>query len=312
MKKSIILKVFPAAILTAILLFIPSFSLAQNTVIKGIITDEEGNPLEGAEITLVDPTRGLKFHLQSDKKGKFIKVGIPSAVYMVTVELEGYFPLQSQTRISMGFIENIEIKLKKIPRSLEGDKDLDEGASLFKEEKYDEAIASFKRIIEKFPTNYEGYYNLGLSYMKKDDYDQAVAALEKATELNPDALVAHFALGECYFAKEESEKATDCFSRAIALEPENPLAYYNLGIVYYKLDKNGKALASFEKAIELNPKLASAYYQSALIEIKLGNFEKAIQLFEKFLEIEPDAAEAAQVKTMIKELKKQIKDTIEV
>lgn len=112
MKKSIILKVFPAAILPAILLFIPSFSLAQNTVFQGTIIDEEGNPLKGAEITLVDPTRGLKFHLQSDKKGKFIKVGIPPAVYTVTAELEGYFPLQSQTRIGYGSIENVQIKLK--------------------------------------------------------------------------------------------------------------------------------------------------------------------------------------------------------
>lgn len=202
----------------AISLFIISpFTLAQDTVVQGMIIDEEGIPLKGAKLTFEDPSRGLSFHIESDKNGKFIKIGIPPAVYHVTV------------------------------------------------------------------------------------------ALEKATEINPDALPAYFALGECYFAKGDSKKATKSFSKAIELEPENPMAFYNVGIVYYKLNKMEKALGAFDKTIELNPELSSAYYQAALSSIKTGDFERAIKYFEGFLKVEPNAPEAAQIKSMIEELKKRLK-----
>lgn len=175
----------------AISLFIISpLTLAQDTVVQGMITDEEGIPLKSAKLTFEDPSRGLSFHIKSDKNGKFIKIGIPPAVYQVTVELEGYFPLQSQARIRFGYTENLQITLKKIPPRPDEDKDLDESVNSFKDGKYDQAIASFKNVIEKFPQNYEGYYNLGLAYLKKEDIDEAIVALEKATEINPDALPA--------------------------------------------------------------------------------------------------------------------------
>lgn len=297
----------PALMLATILFLIPSFNFAQDTVVQGVVTDEEGNPLKDVRLTFKDPNRGLSFHIKSDKNGKFIKVGIPPTVYQVTVELEGYFPIQSQARIRFGYTENLQIKLKKIPPRLDEDKDLDEGVRFFKEGKYDEAIIFFKKVSEKFPQNYEGYYNLGLAYLKKEEIDEAIVALEKATEINPDALPAYLALGESYFAKGDSEKATQSFDKAIELEPENPMAYYNLGIVYYKLDKMEEALRGFDKAIELNPELSSAYYQAALSSVKMGNFENAIKYFEDFLKVEPNATESAKVKSMIEELKKRVK-----
>lgn len=295
--------------LVIFLILIPHFNHAQDTVAQGVVTDEEGTPLKDAKVIFEDPSRGLSFHMKTDKNGRFIKVGLPPTVYQVTVELEGYFPLQSQARIRFGFTENLQITLKKIPPRIDKDKDLDEGVNHFNDGQYDKAIESFKKVIEKFPKNYEGYYNLGLTYLKKDDLDQAIDALEKATELNPESLAAYFALGEGYFAKGDNEKATQSFSKAIELDLDNPMAFYNLGIIYYRLGENEDAIQVFDKAIELNPKFSSAYYQAALALIKMGDFERAIIYFEEFLKVEPNAPEAAQVKTMIEELKKKQKNS---
>ncbi len=301
------LKIAPLAFfLTLFFFFFLRTALAQDTVVQGIVTDEEGKPLKDVKLTFEDPSRGLKFNLKTDKNGKFIKVGIPPTLYKVRAELEGYFTLESQAQIRFGYTENVEIKLQKIPPRLEDDKDLESGANSFKEGKYEEAIEYFKKVIEKFPSNYEGYFNLGLSYLKKGDLDQAIAQLEKATELNPKSVDAHFALGEAYFSKGEGEKATESFSKAIEIAPENPMAYYDLGIVYYKLERSEEALKAFDKAIELNREFSSAYYQAALCAVKIGDFQRAIGYFEEFLKVEPNAPEAAQVKVMIEELKKRI------
>ncbi|MFW6148070.1 MAG: tetratricopeptide repeat protein [Thermodesulfobacteriota bacterium] len=307
--KNRISETFPFFMLVIFLILIPHFNHAQDTVAQGVVTDEEGTPLKDAKVIFEDPSRGLSFHMKTDKNGRFIKVGLPPTVYQVTVELEGYFPLQSQARIRFGFTENLQITLKKIPPRIDKDKDLDEGVNHFNDGQYDKAIESFKKVIEKFPKNYEGYYNLGLTYLKKDDLDQAIDALEKATELNPESLAAYFALGEGYFAKGDNEKATQSFSKAIELDLDNPMAFYNLGIIYYRLGENEDAIQVFDKAIELNPKFSSAYYQAALALIKMGDFERAIIYFEEFLKVEPNAPEAAQVKTMIEELKKKQKNS---
>jgi tetratricopeptide (TPR) repeat protein len=305
--KAPVLSAFLLSGVARLLLLGPGFALAQETVVQGVVTDEEGKPVKDARLTFSDPERGLKFVLKTDKNGKFIKVGIPPTTYKIIVESEGFLPLESAARIRFGMRESVEVKLKKAVSVPDKDEDMAAGSELFKAGKYDEAAERFRKVIERYPENYEGYFNLGLTLLKKGEVDPAIAALEKAAELNPQSVESLFALGECYFAKGEIEKAEQSFSRAIALNPESPLAHYNLGLVFYKLGKNEEALAAFEKSIALKPDNASAHYQAGLAAIRLQSFEKAIKSFEEFLRLEPNAPEANQVKTMIEELKKQIK-----
>ena len=288
-------------------LFSPPAASAQETVVQGVVTDEGGQPVKDARLTFTDPQRGLKFVLKSDKNGKFIKVGIPPSEYQVTAECEGFLTLESQARIRFGMRENLEIKLKKPVAVPDKDEDMKAGSDFFRAGKYDEAAESFRKVIERFPAQYEGYFNLGLTLLKKGEVDPAIAALEKAAEVNPQSVESLFALGECYFAKGESEKAQASFSKAIALNPDSPMAHYNLGLVFYKLGKNEEALAAFENSIARRPDNASAHYQAGLAAIRLQNFDRAIQAFQEFLRLEPNASEAAAVKTMIEELEKQKK-----
>jgi len=290
-----------------LLLLSPRLGQAQETVVQGVVTDEVGKPVKDAQLTFSDPERGLKFVLKTDKNGKFIKVGIPPTTYKVTVESEGFLTRESEARLRFGMRETLEVKLKKMISVPDKDEDMTMGSELFKAGKYDEAGARFRKVIERYPSHFEGYFNLGLSLLKKGEVDPAIAALEKAAEINPQSVESLFALGEGYFAKGESEKALESFSRAIALNPESPLAHYNVGLVFYKLGKNEEALAAFEKAVELKPDNASAHYQAGLAAIRLQSFDKALKSFQEFLRLEPNAREADQVRTMIEELKKQIK-----
>lgn len=285
----------------------PPAASAQETVVQGVVTDEEGKPVKDARLTFSDPTRGLNFVLKTDKNGKFIKVGIPPATYKITVEFEGFLTLESEARIRFGMRESLDIKLKKPVAVPDKDEDMAAGSDLFRAGKYDEAAERFRKVIERYPAQYEGYFNLGLSLIKKGEVEPAIAALEKAAEVNPKSVESLFALGECYFAKGESEKAQESFSKAIALNPESPMAHYNLGLVFYKLGSNEEALAAFEKSIALKPENASAHYQAGLAAIRLQSFDKAICSFREFLRLEPNASEAGAVKTMIEELEKQKK-----
>lgn len=308
MKRNVfILRAFTSTTILLILLTVPHISFAQDTVVKGVVIDPEGNPVDGAKITFFNADRGLKFTVKSDNEGKFIKAGIIPTVYKVTVEKDGYFTIESMARIRFGYTEEMEIKFTKIPPKVEDDKNLDKGIEEYTKGNFDDAIVLFEKVVKKFPESIEGYYNLGLSYMRKGDLDQALVSFEKARDLNPEAYTVYLALGEGYFNKGESEKAVEAYAKATELEPENPRAYYNLGMTQYKLNKTEEALVAFEKCIELDPQKSTPYYQAGLTAIKAADYERSISYFEKFLEIEPNAKEAAQVKAIVDELKKAIK-----
>lgn len=50
---------------------------------------------------------------------------------------------------------------------------------------YDDAIAGFKKVIEKNPNHVQSYGNLGLCYGLKNNFDQAIEHFDKAIKLDP-------------------------------------------------------------------------------------------------------------------------------
>jgi superkiller protein 3 len=69
-----------------------------------------------------------------------------------------------------------------------------QGVGALKEQRFDDALASFQQSIEKGPELPTGNYYLGLTWERKDDAEQALAAYEKALELKPDYAQAHSSL----------------------------------------------------------------------------------------------------------------------
>jgi tetratricopeptide (TPR) repeat protein len=299
--------IFLSALALACLL-LPALAAGQEGMIKGLVADGGGNPLKDAKITLMDLTSGNRYSFKSGKEGKIFKVGIPPASYKLIVELDGYRPYEQPFTVSFGEQHILNVTLEKIPPKIDEDKDFLEGVAFFKQARYAEAVGSFEKVAARFPDSAEAHYNLGISAVRAGRKGQGLAALETAVLLDPKMIEAHFVLGEEYFAAGDKDKATAAFVRAIALDPVNPRAHYNLGIIFYKSGQLDEALASFRKAVELDPGFSSAQYQAGLVHVGKGEFAAAVACFEKFLEVEPGAPEAGQVKAMIEELKKQIKE----
>jgi tetratricopeptide (TPR) repeat protein len=289
------------------LAFAGSLAFAQNTVIRGKITDPEKKPLPNVTVTLRDSSTGVKFVVKSKKDGSFMKLGIPPARYQVTLELEGYFPLEFPLQVNFGDDKENAFTMEKVPPKIGDDPDLAEAMKYFQESKYEEAVKYFQKGAAKFPRSVEIPYNLGISYLRSGRVDEAIASFEKAISLKPDLIDPYYALGECYFNKGDSDKALATFKKALELQPDSGRVYYNLGIIYYKNNMTDEAINYFEQAKKLSPDFTSTFYQLGLAYIKKGDFVRAIENLEKFLALEPNASEAAATKKMIEELKKQIK-----
>ncbi len=86
--------------------------------------------------------------------------------------------------------ENGEQKPEKIDNSKKSQKKkaedyLDIGKLYFLNQRYDEAMPAFKKVIEIEPENPQGYYNLGLVFESKNMLLEAKEMFTKTLELDP-------------------------------------------------------------------------------------------------------------------------------
>jgi tetratricopeptide (TPR) repeat protein len=103
---------------------------------------------------------------------------------------------------------------------------LNEGAQLFQQEKYDQAIGKYHLALEKDPQNAIGYNLLGMAYRFK--FNQSGA-------------------------QEFKEKEIESFKNAIEIDSKFWAAYKNVSASLYYQGRKKEAVPYLEKALELQP-----------------------------------------------------------
>jgi tetratricopeptide (TPR) repeat protein len=136
--------------------------------------------------------------------------------------------------ISLGEYEGAEKALK---RALELAPDDPQSESLLGwaqmlQEKYDDALMNFQKVLMREPANALARINVGYICLKKRIFGEAIEHLSKAIRLNNDrkaTLYAHFYLGLVYLEREMYEDAQTFFRKTLQLGPNLIEAYYELG-----------------------------------------------------------------------------------
>lgn len=134
----------------------------------------------------------------------------------------------------------------------------EQGASLFGQGRYAEAVECFTGAIAKNPHFAFAYHNRGSAYGKMKNYTQAAADFSQAIALDGNYATAYSGRGFAYYGMEAYERAAADFCKAISLNSNYAEAYYGRGNVYMILGDYGEALRDYEKALSLNPDLEAA------------------------------------------------------
>ena len=106
------------------------------------------------------------------------------------------------------------------------------GWALMLQEKYDDALLSFQRVLMRQPANALARVNVGYICLKKGIFGEAIEHLSKVMRIDNDrkaTLYAHFYLGLVYLEREMYEDAQAFFRKSIELGPNLLEAYYELG-----------------------------------------------------------------------------------
>lgn len=110
------------------------------------------------------------------------------------------------------------------------------GWALMLQEKYDEALTWFQKVLMREPQNSLARINVGYICLKKKIFGEAIEHLSRAIRLDNDkkaTLYAHFYLGLVYLERDMFEDAQTFFQKTIALGPNLIEAYYELGKAFW-------------------------------------------------------------------------------
>lgn len=142
------------------------------------------------------------------------------------------------SRLSLGDHEGAEQALVKALELSPSDPQAEAllGWAQMLQEKYDDALMSFQKVLTTEPANSLARINVGYICLKKKIFGEAIEHLSKAIRLDNDrkaVLYAHFYLGLVYLEREMYEDAQTFFHKTIALGPNLIEAYYELGRAHW-------------------------------------------------------------------------------
>lgn len=275
----------------------------------GYVFDEQGNALEGVAVKFFSLKAQQGFEIATDKNGKWVAFGIIGGDWNVDFEKAGYLPKKISIQVNE-WQRNPEVKvnLKKaegLVLTAELKEALNEGNRLFDEKKYEEAIAVFQGLLEKYPEAYILNKNIGNCYFAQEQYDRAEEYYLKILEKEPGNAEAILLVGNCYANRGQNDKALEWYGKIEFEKIDDPIVLYNVGTNYYNNSKFEEALRYYKKATEIQKDFLDALYQLGLTYLTLGNYNESISTFENYLKLDADSERARQVKGFLEFLKKK-------
>jgi len=275
----------------------------------GVVTDEQGNPLEGVTVKLFSLRVQQGLEVKTGKDGRWIAAWIRGGAWNLDFEKIGYATKKISVEVNE-YQKNPEVvvTLVKVEGLVVTDdiKDLlTEGNRLFDEEQFDAAAAKYREILEKYPDAYPIRLNLGNCFFAKEDYDAAEEQYLQVLEKDPGHVEAIIAVGNCYANRGDSAKALEWYGKVEFEKIDDPIVLYNLGTNYYNNAKFDEALKFYAKAVEKQKGSADALYQLGLTYLNLQRNAESIAAFEDYLKVDADSPRADQVRAFLDFLKKK-------
>ena len=161
------------------------------------------------------------------------------------------------SRLSLGDYEGAESALGRAIELAPGNPQSEAllGWAQMLQEKYDEALMNFQKVLMREPSNALARINVGYICLKKGIFGEAIEHLSKAIRLDNDkkaTLYAHFYLGLVYLEREMYEDAQVFFQKTLALGPNLIEAYYELGRAFWFNEQVGQAREAWSTGFATN------------------------------------------------------------
>jgi tetratricopeptide (TPR) repeat protein len=125
------------------------------------------------------------------------------------------------------------------------------GKVLLAQDKLDEAIDRFNKLLPAKSNLEDLHYNLAMALSKQKKYDEAMHHLAAVIEINPNYLDAREKMGSLMLATGRIDESIRYFNEAMETGGNKGNIYAGLGIAYIRAGKKELAIENLTKAVEL-------------------------------------------------------------
>lgn len=183
------------------------------------------------------------------------------------------------------------------------------GVHLYENNKLEEALEIFNKVIEEDNKYLDAYYNKGLCLVMLDKYEEAKRCYETILIVDKEQGEAYWHLGNIeYMYKNNNEKALEQYNKSIYYKFEDDMVYINKGMILEDKEEYQEALRCYNKVLYKNKLNANARIRKAEIYIKLKKIEEALRTYDELIMYNPDIPEGYHFKFAILVAKGDIKE----
>ena len=330
--------------LTCIAVFVVGTSLqwvqAQSVgPIRGEVKDEQGNPIKDVEIRIQAQKGKRGYKTKTNKKGEYYYGSVSlQFTYRVIAEKEGY-RTEFEQHVKAGFgsgdnfgdrhqgpreevnfvltegksgkldfemtPEEREKILKQQTVQADVQKAFQQGSMAHNLGQFEDAVAAFKKALEKDPARANIWARLGNSYLELKDFDHAIESYEAAIEFDPENGGFYQNLGGIYTKKGDTKKAQEMYEKSASFATNPRIAaanHYNAAVVNINSGNSKAARASLEKAIEADPTHEEAHYQLGIILLGMNLIDDAVNHLGEYGKLAPKGPNAEVAASLVEQL----------
>jgi tetratricopeptide (TPR) repeat protein len=165
---------------------------------------------------------------------------------------------------------------------------LKQGDAFYLEKRYEDAVDSFEKALERKPDTLEAWLGKAKAQRKLQRYEESLISNDRAIQLQPDDPSGWFGKGFVLMDMQKYAEAVTAYEQAILLQPDKSLFWRNNGYALMKLCSDDQALDCLNRALELKPESRSAYYWKGAYYASKQQIELAIQNLEEALKRDPE------------------------
>ncbi len=157
---------------------------------------------------------------------------------------------------------------------------IEKGWSLISLGDYSGAIQALTKALELSPGEIQAQSLLGWAQMLHEDYDDALATFSRVLMREPANSLARINVGYICLKKRIFGEAIEHLSKAIRLDNDRKAtlyAHYYLGLVYQEREMYEDAATFFRKTLQLGPNLIEAFYELGRAQWFMGERDAAQQ-----------------------------------
>jgi tetratricopeptide (TPR) repeat protein len=147
------------------------------------------------------------------------------------------------------------------------------------------ARSMLDRLMQEFPEDADGWFEIGASLQRAGKLDAALAAFDRAHHRSD----SHLRRGAIYQQREQPQVAIAIYEAALQRFPALAEAWFRLGVLYEDQGDPQRAIRAYQRVLEMAPNLAEAAVNLGLLQQDQGDVDAAFASYRRAMAANPDS-----------------------